>query len=67
MKLPEGRSLKDLEYEVEMNTATETMRFLIDGRQKHDSDIPIKEHLLSEMCFFVIIIHNPGDCPRIVD
>ena len=66
MKLPEGRSLKDLSYEVEVNTATKTVRFCIDGRQIHDSDIPIKEHLLSEMCFYVMIF-NRGDCLRIVD
>ena len=63
---PRGRSLEDLVYEVEVNTASRTLRFLLDKRQVHDKDIPIKEQSLNGMSFFVKL-YNCGDCLRIID
>lgn len=55
------------QYGVEVNTAFRTIRFFHNGQQVHDDDIPISwtGAMLEQMAFYVML-HDPGDCVRII-
>ena len=56
------------EYCVEVSRETRTLRFLVNGEQLHDGDIPIplsKNQINGS--WFSVSLFSPGDCVRISD
>lgn len=69
LQLPEDFRFVGSEFAVEVNTESRTIRFFLNGEQKHDGDIAI--HLTREQLkaksWFHVSLFAPGDCVRIID
>ena len=67
-KLPINLDDANAEYCVEVSRESRTIRFLMNGEQLHDGDIPIplSKEQLNNSCFTVCLF-APGDCVRICD
>lgn len=61
--------LLEIEVGVEVNTEACTIRFLVNGEQKHDGDIaiPLTREELKSDTWFSVKLFAPGDCVCIID
>ena len=68
LQVPADLDLLNAVFAVEANLVSRTLRFLLNGQQLHDGDLPIplSRVQLNESVFFVSLF-APGDCFRIVD
>ena len=68
LKFPVNLNDVNAKYCVEVSRKSRTIRFLMNGEQLHDGDIPIplsKEQLNNS--WFSVCLFAPGDCVRICD
>ena len=68
IQVPAGLDYLKAEFACEVNIASRTILFLINGELVHDGDIPLplSQEELQQSEFFVRLC-EPGDCVRIID